>query len=37
MKRNHIHFAPDIPGGNEVISGKYIGCSCLCSVVTFKE
>ena len=25
MKRNHIHFAPDIPGGNEVISGKYGG------------
>lgn len=21
MKRNHIHFAPDIPGGQEIISG----------------
>lgn len=22
MKRNHIHFAPDVPGGQEIISGK---------------
>lgn len=21
MKRNHIHFAPDVPGGQEIISG----------------
>ncbi|XP_065919311.1 tRNA 2'-phosphotransferase 1-like [Dysidea avara] len=29
MKRNHIHFAPDIPGGNEVISGMRHNCQIL--------
>ena len=30
MKRNHIHFAPDVPGGQEIISGNLCVCVCVC-------
>ena len=26
MKRNHIHFAPDVPGGQDIISGVCVLC-----------
>lgn len=29
MKRNHIHFAPDVPGGQEIISGMRHNCQIL--------
>ena len=30
MNRNHIHFAPDVPGGQEIISGR---CVCMFACV----
>ena len=34
MKRNHIHFAPDVPGGQEIISGMLLYCVvCVCACV----
>ena len=32
MKRNHIHFAPDVPGGQEIISGMLLYSVCVCVV-----
>ena len=33
MKRIHIHFASDVPGGQEIISYCVVCCVCVCVCV----
>ena len=36
MNRNHIHFAPDVPGGQEIISGRSVCCVVIwCNVCMY--